>query len=442
MMNTKILKTIVCGGFFAMTALFVNAQEKPIIFGQHVHSVSPDGKIRCAATEYNKYVFENFAEDDKNNVSETIYGTANSTNQVLTMPVVVHVIHNGQSVGVGPNIADGQVLSQITVLNQDFNRMPGTPGFNTDPVGADTEIQFCLAQTDPNGNVTNGINRVNLGVASWNSENQIRNQVQAVVQWDPTRYYNIYVVNFGGDMFNTLGYATLPYQTGLPGLYPGAGSAVDDGFVVGYKYFGSRALFPSGSYETSYDRGRTSTHEMGHALGLLHIWGNANNSCTVDDYCPDTPMQSTANFYCSANYSCSSQDMYRNYMDYTPDLCMNIFTQNQKSRIRQALQNGIRRATLLTSGVCSPPASTEKHDLGMVSLYPNPANDVLNIFVPDSYDFSGDVTIYNTVGQQVFTGKTAETNLYSIDVSGYTQGVYFVKINKGSQTKTLQFIKK
>src|SRR5690554_453147 len=167
MMNTKILKTIVCGGLFAMTALSVNAQEKPIVFGQHVHSVSPDGKIRCAATEYNKHVFENFAEDDKNNVSETIYRTANSTNQVLTMPVVVHVIHNGQSVGVGPNIADGQVLSQITILNQDFNRMAGTPGFNTDPVGADTEVQFCLAQTDPNGNVTNGINRVNLGVASW-----------------------------------------------------------------------------------------------------------------------------------------------------------------------------------------------------------------------------------------------------------------------------------
>ncbi len=236
MINTRILKTIVYGGLFAMTALSVNAQEKPIIFGQHVHSVSPDGKIVCAAVEYNKYVFENFT---KGIAEETaVYRNSNATdntNQILTMPVVVHVIHNGQSVGVGPNIADGQVLSQITVLNQDFNRMAGTPGFNNDPVGADTEVQFCLAQTDPNGNVTNGINRVNLGVTSWNTENQIRNQVQAVVQWDPTRYYNIYVVNFGGGMFNTLGYATYPYQTGLPGLYPGSGSAIDDGFVIGYR---------------------------------------------------------------------------------------------------------------------------------------------------------------------------------------------------------------
>jgi len=441
-MNTKIFKSLLCGGLFAMAAFSMNAQEKPVIFGQEVHSVTPDGKIRCAATEYNRHVFENFAGDDKNDISETIYRTANSTNQVLTMPVVVHVIHSGQSVGVGVNIADGQVLSQITVLNQDFNRMAGTPGYNTDPVGANTEVQFCLAQTDPNGNLTNGINRVNLGVTSWTSGNQIRNQVQAVVQWDPTRYYNIYVLNFGGQqMEDVLGYATLPYQTGLPGLYPGSGSAVDDGFVVGYKYFGSRALYPSGSYQTGYDRGRTSTHEMGHALGLLHIWGDAYN-CTTDDYCPDTPMQYEENYYCSANTSCGTPDMYRNYMDYTPDTCMNIFTENQKSRIRQALQNGIRRATLLTSGVCSPPASTDKHSLGMVSLYPNPANDVLNIFVPDNYDFSGDVTIYNTVGQQVYSGKTTETSLFSIDVSGYTQGVYFVKISKGSQTKTLQFIKK
>ena len=440
-MNTKIFKSLIGGGLFAMAAFSVNAQQKPIIFGQEVHSVTPEGKIRCAATEYNKYVFENFAADAIQEESPTQYRNVANTNQVLTMPVVVHVIHNGQSVGVGPNIADGQVFSQITVLNQDFSKMAGTPGYNTDPVGANTEVQFCLAQTDPNGNLTNGINRVNLGATSWNTETQIRNQIQAVVQWDPTRYYNIYVVNFGGSMNGTLGYATYPFQTGLPGLYPGPGSPIDDGFVVGYKYFGSRALYPSGTYESGYDRGRTSTHEMGHALGLIHIWGDAYN-CTTDDYCPDTPMQYEENYYCSANVSCGTQDMFRNYMDYTPDTCMNIFTENQKSRIRQALQNGTRRATLLTSGVCSPPASTESYDLGMVSLDPNPTHDVLNIFVPDNYDFSGDITIYNTVGQQVYTGKTAETSLFSIDVSGYTQGVYFVKINKGSQTKTLQFIKK
>ena len=100
------------------------------------------------------------------------------------VPVVVHVIHSGQPVGTAPNITDAQVISQITVMNNDFRRLAGPPGFNTTAVGADTMIQFALAQQDPDGNPTNGINRVNLCQPSW-SMASTNSTVKPQTQWDP-----------------------------------------------------------------------------------------------------------------------------------------------------------------------------------------------------------------------------------------------------------------
>src|SRR5690606_11442518 len=335
----------------------------------------------------------------------------------------------------------------ITVLNQDYRRAQNTPGYNNDPVGADTEIQFCLAQRDPQGNATNGINRVNLGNTVWNEYN-VETILKPQTRWDPTKYLNIWVCQFGGDLNGTLGYAQFPIGTGLQGLGGTPTSALTDGVIIGYQYFGSSSL-ASGSYSAPYDKGRTTTHEIGHWLGLRHIWGD-NSSCTVNatdsmqDYCPDTPAQDGLNEYCNTNsYSCGSLDMVRNYMDYTNDSCMNIFTQNQKTRMRTTMQNGVRRASLKTSNACTPPtASTEDFGLGMISLYPNPTSDMLNIVVPDNYELSGNITIYNTVGQQVYSNSIANTNLYSVNVSGFNSGVYFIKITKENQTKTLQFNKK
>jgi hypothetical protein len=451
MKNTNLVKLLATGSIFY--ALFANnttnaqEREKPVLFGRTVEAVMSNGKIRCATTEYNEYLQRNphLAEGEQIE-SEVVYQTLDA-NEIITIPVVVHVIHSGQAIGVGRNISDAQVMSQITVLNQDYRRAQNTPGYNNDPVGADTEIQFCLAQRDPQGNATNGINRVNLGNTVWNEYN-VETILKPQTRWDPTKYLNIWVCQFGGDLNGTLGYAQFPIGTGLQGLGGTPTSALTDGVIIGYQYFGSSSL-ASGSYSAPYDKGRTTTHEVGHWLGLRHIWGD-NSSCSVNatdslqDYCPDTPPQDGLNEYCNTNsYSCGSLDMVRNYMDYTNDACMNIFTQDQKTRMRTTMQNGVRRASLKTSNACTPPtASTEDFGLGMISLYPNPTSDMLNIVVPDNYELSGNITIYNTVGQQVYSNSIANTNLYSVNVSGFNSGVYFVKITKENQTKTLQFIKK
>lgn len=258
---------------------------------------------------------------------------------VIRIPVVVHVIHNGDALGTGENIADGQVLSQITVFNQDFRKLAGTPG---DGTGVDTTIEFCLAVVDPNGNPTNGIDRRNLGLASYQEADV--EAAKATTIWDPTRYLNMWTFNFSGDLAGVLGYAQFPSGSGLAGMPTEdciAGEASTDGVVCSYDTWGSRAIFPAGTYGgTSYDKGRTMTHEVGHMLGLRHIWGDdgcpsgTTNVATNEDFCADTPASAAANFGCpTGTDSCPTipgVDQIQNYMDYTDDACMNMFYTRSK----------------------------------------------------------------------------------------------------------------
>lgn len=333
-------------------------EAKPkTVFGKQVTNVSPEGLIRCASTEYEQYLQGN---DPKRMTDaqfeawvtpliehyKSMQAVSSESGGVITIPVVVHVIHNGQAVGTAPNIADAQVESQITVMNQDFRRLAGTPGFNSSAVGADTMVQFALAKVDPNGNPTNGIDRQNLCQASWSTAD-INSTVKPATIWNPALYMNMWSVQFSDGTL--LGYAQFPNASGLQGLNPSGGSANTDGVVANYSYFGSRTLFPGGLYgDTTYDKGRTMTHEVGHFLGLRHIWGDSN--CGTD-YCADTPTAHTANYGCPTVVNCSNNgnEMVQNYMDYTDDSCMNIFTQNQKDRIVVIMNNAPRRVTLKTS---------------------------------------------------------------------------------------------
>jgi len=270
---------------------------------------------------------------------------------VKRIPVVVHIIHNGEPVGTGANISYAQVVSQIEVLNEDFRRKPGTNGFNSDPSGTDTEIEFFLAERDPAGNLLSepGVDRFNGGRESWPKgaiRNPIDNVIKPVTFWPPENYFNIWTVNFGGFISrDLLGYAQFPSLSGLPGLNIDEGSRETDGIVVGYKYFGSSEKGDFPELIAPFDLGRTTTHEVGHWLGLRHIWGDGD--CSVDDFCADTPNAAAPNFECSANFSCATDDMIENYMDYTEDGCMNIFTLDQKERMLTVLQNSPRRRELV-----------------------------------------------------------------------------------------------
>ena len=261
---------------------------------------------------------------------------------LLQIPVVVHVVHNGEPYGEGSNIPDEQILSQIEALNEDFRRQ------NTDadqtliifqPVAADTEIEFVLARQDPDGQPTTGIIRLQGSQTSWSFNTDT--ELKSLSYWPAEDYMNIWVTVLGGGL---LGYAQLPISN-LPGLEDGSTNALTDGVVIGHQYFGSSAKFPEAELEAPWDLGRTTTHEVGHFLGLRHIWGDCGCSC--DDYVADTPLQENSTNNCpETKQSCGNQNMFQNYMDYTDDACMNIFTSLQKERMRIVLESSPRRLTL------------------------------------------------------------------------------------------------
>jgi len=317
--------------------------------GIRCHTMEADAQLRQAHPELGDLNdFENWLAPKVVQYNTIGYRTA----AVTTIPVVFHIIHNGEAVGSGRNVSATYINAQLEQLNHDFRRTAGTSGFNTNPVGADTEIEFCLATLDENGNTLSepGINRVQISGAPF-STNFIDSNVKPSTQWNPEQYMNIWSCDISG---GTLGYAQFPSQSGLGGLNNNGGAANTDGVVVRYTSMGSTSVpYPGGA---PYNQGRTLTHEVGHWLGLRHIWGDGG--CNVDDFCNDTPTSGGSNFGCPTGAtSCGSTDMVENYMDYTDDACMNVYTQDQKARIQAVMANSPRRVNLATSDRCgsTPP---------------------------------------------------------------------------------------
>ncbi|TRW21511.1 T9SS type A sorting domain-containing protein [Flavobacterium zepuense] len=356
----------IAAGFFCLGA---QAQDQPKKFGK---TLEP---LQCATPEYESILQQNNAGkhskaqfeqwmEQKIAAKKLLKSGLGTQDQVVTLPVVVHVIHNGGPVGVEENISDEQILSQITVLNQDYRRMAGTNGFNTNDAGADVEIEFCLAQRDPNGLATNGIDRITMfNESPLGFDLAQAEEIKTQTQWDPEKYINIWTFKLITlqASFEVYGYSQFPIDSGLDGLVDPSmlTTANTDGILAEAKCFGSQEIYPEGYYMPGRNLGRTLSHEMGHFLGLRHIWGDTNN-CSGTDYCADTPVALTAHQGpCPGDDedSCTNSpglDMWQNYMDYTNDTCLNIFTQDQKTRIRTVLDNSPRRMGLATSNSCTP----------------------------------------------------------------------------------------
>jgi len=347
---------------FVFTA---SAQQKPAESKKFSSTVRTHETVPCATVQYEALLqkknparksTEQFEQWIAPEVAKSkLARLEKNSNAIVTIPVVFHIIHNGSSIGVAENIADEQVISQIDVLNEDFRMLEGSNGYNESSVGGDMEINFCLAKQDPDGFLSTGIVRYALGNGlGWTME-QVE-AVKAQTQWDPEKYLNIWVVD---DITGAAGYAQFPTDSGLEGLEEVnvLVTANTDGVALGHSYVGSIEKYPDGDYNAYRYLGRSASHEIGHFFGLRHIWGDGTD-CTATDYCTDTPPMTGPNYYCEPGLdSCTDDDvpdMIENYMGYTDDYCLNIFTLNQKDRMQAVLANSPRRHSLITSVGCTP----------------------------------------------------------------------------------------
>jgi len=319
------------------------------------------------------------------------------------IPVVVHIIHNGEAVGTGTNLSVAQVQSQIKTLNLDYQRL-NADRTNTLPdfaaVAGSLDIEFVLAKQDPEGLATSGIVRVKGTKTSWTMKDNY--QLKGLSYWDSNDYLNVWVCN----LTDYLGYTQFPVST-LPGLENSSNNAQTDGVVITYDAFGSADDGPF-ALEPKYNKGRTATHEIGHFFGLRHIWGDDGTACgPPGDYVDDTPDQAgqTSNCPTTPATTCGPKAMFQNYMDYTDDQCMNLFTAHQVDRMITVLGNSPRRSTLSTS-----------HGL----LDPTPvANDagIRTILAPEAVSCSPTVTpsveIRNT-GSNTITAVTLELKVNGV----------------------------
>lgn len=324
---------------------------------------------------------------------------------VITIPVVVHVVWNTPV----QNISDDQILSQIDVLNKDFRRLNADTTNTPAPwksLGADCQIEFKMARRDPSGIPTLGITRTQTSITEFGQSSALKfTSSGGHDAWDRDRYLNLWVANLGSQL---LGYATFP-----------GGSPALDGVAIGYNYFGT-----VGTLSPPYNKGRTATHEVGHWLWLYHIWGDDNGSCGGSDLVGDTPNQA-AEFYGCPGYptvdACSPSApgvMFMNYMDYTDDACMNLFTNGQLIRINSAM-NGPRLPLQTSNGhidISGTPICSFKADSVSIQ-YGNPVHfSDLSAGIPTGW-------------QWTFTGGTPSTSTSQNPIITYnTPGLYTVKL--------------
>lgn len=283
--------------------------------------------------------FQNNLENIEEHTRQFIQN--NGARIVVNIPVVFHVVYNTTA----QNISDALLNAQIAQLNQDFRKLNSdnslTPSLFAG-VSADMEINFCLAQQTATGAATTGINRISTTKASFTTNDGVKSTTTGGANaWDATKYLNLWVCNMSGGI---LGYAQFP-----------GGAASTDGVVLQYNAVGSRSTPSSGA---PYNLGRTATHEVGHWLNLRHIWGDA--TCG-SDLVTDTPTHTGANYGCPAypkTNTCSGggTEMTMNYMDYTDDACMYMFSTGQKARAQALFATGGSRIGLLTSIGCNAPS--------------------------------------------------------------------------------------
>jgi hypothetical protein len=311
----------------------------------------------CATMHVHKQLLEENPENYVNNRKQIeefnfIYGGQTSRaglrrGGVVTIPCVVHIVYNDPM----QNISDEQVLSQFTVLNQCFRNLdPDAHSIPAAfaPLAGDALMEFKLAVKDPDNRPTSGITRTRTQKDAFSSNGDVKFDNRGGKDaWPSDKYFNIWVCNLEGGL---LGYAQFP-----------GGPRATAGVVINYNAFGT-----IGTATAPYDKGKTTVHEIGHCLNLLHLWGDDGGGCDGSDNVVDTPNQGAENYRPPTfpHISCGNGpngDMFMNYMDYTDDAGMYMFTRGQIKRMDAVLNGPL--ASLLTSDVLTPARVEDLRDL-------------------------------------------------------------------------------
>ncbi|MCS7029222.1 MAG: M43 family zinc metalloprotease [Bacteroidia bacterium] len=413
-MNWKLsfLTCLLSIGFFSFAQQRVAKKAEPYHSNEATHSHVT--KRTCGTMEHHEHLLKtdpNYRRNLENIERFTQEYIKNNptakTGTIITIPVVFHVVYRTAA----ENIPDSRLNEQLDVLNKDYAKQNS----DTNLVPAvwkslhvDTEIRFCLAQRDPSNNPTTGITRTSTTKTSFSVlANDVKyNSTGGKDAWNTSKYLNIWVCNLGGSV---LGYAQFP-----------GGPAATDGVVLDYRFTGKTgALAP-------YNKGRTGTHEVGHYLNLRHIWGD-DPGCSPDDFVADTPTQAGENYGCptfpktDACQPSAPGVMFMNYMDYSDDACLCMFTAGQKARMQAALAGP--RASLTTSMGCVPVTSGVPNADFVASMTTIPVGSSINFTdlstgVPTSWSWSFPGATPSSSTLQNPTGITYNTvGTYSVTLT-------------------------
>jgi hypothetical protein len=291
-------------------------------------------KLQANATARER--FEQKTIDFNRTVSTRIVNQTARLTGTVYVPIVFHVVMPNQSL-----VTDVQLQAQLDTLNRDFFGANGDsvkiPSYFK-PLFGKSNIQFCLAQRTPDGDSTNGIDRVITGRRNFSFDDNVKHNFSGGADaWNTEQYYNVWICTLDSTI---LGFGTFPNDPST--------DAADQGIVIDYH------TLPGGS--SSFGGGKTLTHETGHYFNLYHIWGDDGGSCTGTDYVDDTPNQGNSTSGCPTGIvtdSCTRTGngiMYQNYMDYSNDPCLVMFTLQQVDRMETALE--LYRPGLLSSNGC------------------------------------------------------------------------------------------
>lgn len=391
--------------------------------------VAPGVAQVCASTEYRNQLLQNpqlashilkaEAHFNIQGSGEVLSGAGGTGLSIIRIPVVVHILYRESE----QNISDQQVLSQIEVLNKAFRHTHADTAlvpaaFRS--LAADCGIEFVMAKITPEGYATNGIIHKKTNAYSFGADDKIKfSSMDGSDAWDTDRYLNIWVGNM---MTGIIGYSSVL-----------GGPKNTDGVVMRYDAFGN-----TGRLQSPYVQGRVAVHEVGHWMGLRHIWGD--QVCGTDGI-DDTPPQKIATRNCPAGIiaACDNSPagiMYNNYMDLTNDNCMNMFTVGQRERMRTAFAPGAYRYALLSSNAATAtplpgPPPSEEEPVSLVKLYPNPAAEQCVIDISKYESLLGKtVTIHNQFGQQVMSVRLLKT-ITIVPLHSLRNAVYFLHFGQG-----------